>query len=72
MLSGPKDIIISLKTAKQNGEKLDFPPKGLLKYISPMGLEAYETLEIALQILMTFPVSAASCERSFGKMKLIK
>jgi hypothetical protein len=31
-----KDIIISLKRAKQKREKLDFPPKGLLKYISPM------------------------------------
>jgi hypothetical protein len=49
-----KDIIISLKRAKQNGEKLDFPPKGLLRYISPMGLKAYETLATALQILLTF------------------
>jgi hypothetical protein len=44
---------------RQNGGKLDFPPKGQLKYISSMGLEAYETLAIALQILMTFPVSVA-------------
>jgi hypothetical protein len=51
---------------------MNFPPKGLLKYISSMGLEAYETLAIALQILMTFPVSVASCESSFSKMKLIK
>jgi hypothetical protein len=35
-----KDIIISLKRATQNGEKLDFSPKGLLKYILSMGLEA--------------------------------
>jgi predicted transport protein len=67
-----KDIIISLKKAKQNGKKLDFPPKGLLKYISSMGLEAYGTLAITLQILMTLPVSVASFERSFSKMKLIK
>jgi hypothetical protein len=45
-----KEIIISLRRAKQNDEKLDFPPKGLLKYISSMGLEAYETLATALQI----------------------
>jgi hypothetical protein len=38
---------------RYNGGKLDFSPKGLLKYISSMGLEAYETLVIALQILMT-------------------
>jgi hypothetical protein len=67
-----KDIIISLKRAKQNGKKPDFPPKGLLKYISSMELEAYETLAISLQILMAFPVSIASCELSFRKMKLIK
>jgi hypothetical protein len=67
-----KDIIISLKRAKQNGEKLDFSPKGLLKYISSMGLEAYKTFATALQILLTLPVSVASCERSFSKMKLIK
>jgi hypothetical protein len=52
--------------------KLDFPPKGLLRYISSMGLEAYETLAIALQILMTLSISVASCERSFSKVKLIK
>jgi hypothetical protein len=67
-----KEIIISLKRAKQNGKKLDFPPKGLLKYISSMGLETYETLATALQILLTLPVSVASCERSFSKIKLIK
>jgi hypothetical protein len=43
-----KDIIISLKRSKQNGEKLDVSPKGLLKYISSMVLEAYKTLAIAL------------------------
>jgi hypothetical protein len=67
-----KDIIISLKRAKQNVEKLDFSPKGLLKYISPMGLEAYKTLATALPILFTLQVSVASCELSFSKMKLIK
>jgi hypothetical protein len=43
-----KDIIISLKRAKQTVEKLDFSPKGVLKYISSMGLEAYKTLATAL------------------------
>jgi soluble P-type ATPase len=43
-----------------------------VKYISSMGLEVYKTLATALQILMTLPVSVASCERSFSKMKLIK
>jgi hypothetical protein len=72
MYQGCKHIIISLKRAKENVEKLEFCPEGLLKYISSMGLEAYKTLETALQILFTLPVSVASCELSFSKMKLIK
>jgi hypothetical protein len=53
-------------------EKQDFSPKGLLKYISSMGLEAYKTLATALQTLLTSPVSVAPCERSFSKIELIK
>jgi hypothetical protein len=64
--------IISLKRANRNGEKLDFSPKGLLKYISSMGLDAYKILATILQILLTLPVPVASCERSFSRMKLIK
>jgi hypothetical protein len=56
-----KDIIISLKRAKQSGKKLEFSPKGLLKYVSSMGLEAYKTLAIALQFLLTLPLSVVSC-----------
>jgi hypothetical protein len=67
-----KDVITSLKRAKQNGEKMDISPKGLLKYISSMELEAYKMLVTALQILLTLSVSAASCEHSFSEMKLIK
>jgi hypothetical protein len=67
-----KDIKVSLKRAKQNGEKLDLPPRGLLKYISSIGLEAYEPLATAVQIPLTAPVSVASCKNSFSKMKLIK
>jgi hypothetical protein len=37
-----------------------------------MGLEAYKTLATALRILLTLLVSAASCERSLSKIKLIK
>jgi hypothetical protein len=64
--------ITSLKRAKQNGENLDFSPKGLLKYISSMGLEACKTLLTALQIPLTLPVSVASCACFFSKMKLNK
>jgi hypothetical protein len=63
---------MSFKRAKQNGEKLDFSPNGLLRYISSMGLEAYKNLATDLQILLTLSVSVASCERSFSKIKLIK
>jgi hypothetical protein len=31
-----KDVIISIKRGKENGKKLAFSPKGLLKYISSM------------------------------------
>jgi hypothetical protein len=39
--------------SKTERGKLDFSPKGLLKYISSMGLEAYKSLATALQILLT-------------------
>lgn len=34
--------------------------------------DAYPNIEIALRIYLTMPVSVASCERSFSKLKLIK
>jgi hypothetical protein len=37
-----------------------------------MGLEANKMLAVALQILLTSPVSVASCQHCFSKMKLIK
>jgi hypothetical protein len=66
-----KDVIIYLKRAK-HWEKLDFSPKTLLRHISSMGLEAYKALATADQLLLTSPVTAASRERAFSKMKLIK
>jgi hypothetical protein len=52
--------------------KLEFSPKGLLKYNSSVGLEAHKMLATALHTLPTPPVSVAPCERSFVKMELIK
>jgi hypothetical protein len=49
---------------ENNGEKLDFSPKGLLRYISSMGLEAYKTLATALQILFTLLVSVAFLQKN--------
>lgn len=34
--------------------------------------DAYPNIEISLRIFLTMPVSVASCERSFSKLKLIK
>ncbi|XP_025192161.1 zinc finger MYM-type protein 1-like [Melanaphis sacchari] len=34
--------------------------------------DAYPNIEIALRIFLTLPVSVASCERSFNKLKIIK
>lgn len=34
--------------------------------------DAYPNIEIALRIFLTMPVSVASCERSFSKLKMIK
>jgi hypothetical protein len=32
----------------------------------------YPNIEIALHVFMTFPVTVASCERSFSQFKIIK
>lgn len=72
LLRDTKDVLLLLKRATNNGEKLNLKPKGLLTYINSMGAESYKSLATALQILLTIPVSVASCERSFSKLKLIK
>ena len=45
----------------------------VLRYIKPFGLvDACTSLYVVLRILMTIPVSVASGERSFSRLKLIK
>ena len=34
--------------------------------------ESYPNVEIILRIFLTLPVTSASCERAFSKMKIIK
>ncbi|XP_050340513.1 uncharacterized protein LOC126766873 [Bactrocera neohumeralis] len=67
-----QDVLLLLKRAQKNEEQIGFSPEKVLLYISSMGLEAYKTLATAVRILLTIPVSVASCERFFSKLKLIK
>jgi hypothetical protein len=49
------------------------PPLELLQMIHRLALiDVYPNIEIALRLLLTLPLSVASCERSFSKLKLIK
>lgn len=45
----------------------------LLKYIHQYTLQDfYPNLEVALRIFLTIPVTTATCEMSFNKLKIIK
>ena len=46
-------------------------PLALLGFIVSFGDDVFPNLRISLEILLTIPVSIASCERSFSKLKLI-
>ncbi|XP_065645445.1 uncharacterized protein LOC136075925 [Hydra vulgaris] len=48
-------------------------PLKILQFMHTYSLtEAYPFIEIALRIFLTLPVTVASCERGFSKLKLLK
>ena len=62
-------VCISHRT---EGEEINSPFQ-LLQYICKNGMcEFFSNLTVALRILLTLPVTVASGERSFSKLKLIK
>jgi len=57
-----------LMTTFENAIQLD-----ILKHIHQYSLkDLYSNLELTLRIFLTIPVTTATCERSFSKLKLIK
>ena len=64
------EIGIIVKSYPQNKPKSPF---GMLCYIYEQSLlDMYPNLSVALRILLTVPVTVASAERSFSKLKLLK
>ena len=68
MLADELDL---LKTAVPS--TLEKTPKKILSFLNDNGLlDIYPNAVIALRIFLTIPVTVASSERSFSKLKLIK
>lgn len=45
----------------------------MLQFIHDFGLSSiYPNIEVSLRLALTLPVTSASCERAFSKLKLIK
>lgn len=59
------DVLGSITFVKENPSPLE-----VLKYISKN--DFFPNVSIALRILLTLPISVATAERSFSKLKLIK
>ena len=64
------DLFSELKVLKEVLQINEKSPINVLKYIKR--LESFPNTCIAFRILLTIPVTIASAERSFPKLKLIK
>lgn len=68
-----KELFEEISLFKQMSPISDFEPLSILNYLSLNNLlELYPNLVTALQIVLTLPVSVASGEGSFSKLKIIK
>ena len=64
------DLFSELKVFKEILQIKDYTPIDILNYIKR--LDSFPNTCIAYRILLTIPVTIASIERSFSKLKLIK
>ena len=64
------DLFSELKFLKEILQIKDYTPIDILNYIKR--LDSFPNTCIAYRILLTLPVTIASTERSFSKLKLIK
>lgn len=73
-----RELLLEIESFKYHALKLDdrvkdATPSGLLKFILKSGLhDAYPNMSTALRIYLTMPVTVASNERFFSKLKLVK
>jgi len=65
-----KELHVELKFLQDFIPKEDMGPLDILKYVKRMG--CFPNALVAYKILLTIPVTVASAERSFSKLKLLK
>ena len=69
----PEEIRSLKSIHESNFGSVCLAPLVLLNRITEMGLESlYPNVSIAIRIFLTLPVTVASNERSFSKLKLVK
>jgi hypothetical protein len=64
-----KELHVELKLLQDFIPKKDMGPLDILKFVKKMGI--FPNALIAYRILLTIPVTVASAERSFSKLKLL-